>query len=290
VPTFGSLFSGIGGLDLGLERAGWSCTWQVENDEWCSRVLAKHWPDVTRFRDVHDVGADLEPVDLICGGFPCQSVSLAGRRLAQSDERWLWPEFARIVRLLRPRFVLVENVTGLLAGHGGMGDVLGDLAACGYDATWDCIPASAVGAPHLRYRVFVVAVADPDREARDGARTAGEAVRRSASLLRPGRRGGGSGSPDVADPVGIGLESVFGRGPTSPAARGSGGWWAVEPDVGRVAYGVPLRLDRLRALGNAVVPQVAEWIGGRLMELAGAVSHANASQGTGAVPATPEAS
>lgn len=141
-------------MDLGLERAGWECRWQVENNEWCQRILAKHWPDVTRYGDIREVH-DLAPVDLVCGGFPCQPVSHAGRRKGQEDVRWLWPEFARVLGDLRPRFAVVENVPGLLSR--GMGDVLGDLAALGYDAEWDCLPAAAVGAPHLRYRVFIVA-------------------------------------------------------------------------------------------------------------------------------------
>src|SRR5437764_3790463 len=113
--------------------------WQCEIDPWCQRVLAKHWPGVPRYADIRTIDDRAERVDVLAGGFPCQPVSLAGRGLAQLDERWLWPEFARLVRLLRPRYVLVENVPGLLAR--GMGDVLGDLAACGYDAEWDSIGA-----------------------------------------------------------------------------------------------------------------------------------------------------
>ena len=133
--TVGSLFSGIGGFDLGLERAGMRVVWQVENDAYCRKVLAKHWPDVPCYEDIHDCGAhNLEEVDVICGGFPCQPVSVAGKQLAQDDERWLWPEFARLVGELRPRHVFVENVPGILVR--GLGDVLGDLAALGYDAEW----------------------------------------------------------------------------------------------------------------------------------------------------------
>lgn len=158
MPTFGSLFAGIGGIDLGLERAGWECRWQVEWDEWCQRVLAKHWPDVRRYGDITAVDwSGVERVDLLAGGFPCQPFSMAGKRRGKADERWLWPEFARAIRELRPGLVLVENVPGLLAGHGGMGSVLGDLASLGYDAEWDSVPAAAVGAPHLRYRVWIVA-------------------------------------------------------------------------------------------------------------------------------------
>jgi len=157
--TVGSLFSGIGGLDLGLERAGMQVKWQVEIDDYCQRVLAKHWPDVKRYGNVQECGDNLEQVDLICGGFPCQPVSCAGQRKGDADDRWLWPEFRRIVRILRPRWVLAENVPGLLSIDAGrlFGDVLRDLAESGYDAEWDCIPAATVGAPHIRYRVFILA-------------------------------------------------------------------------------------------------------------------------------------
>lgn len=123
-PTVGSLFSGIGGFELGFERAGFEIRWQVELDDYCTAVLAKHWPEVKRYRDVRTVGShNLEPVDVICGGFPCQPVSLAGRRQVQADDRWLWPEFARLIRELRPRIAVMENVPGLLV-H-GFEDVLG---------------------------------------------------------------------------------------------------------------------------------------------------------------------
>jgi DNA (cytosine-5)-methyltransferase 1 len=148
--TFGSLFAGIGGMDLGLERAGMVCRWQVEIDDYCRRVLAKHWPDVPKYGDIREVtGGELERVDLICGGFPCQDISNAGKRAGIDGERsGLWSEYIRLVRVLRPRYVLVENVAALLGR--GIDRVLGDLAASGYDAEWDCIPAAAVGAPHLR--------------------------------------------------------------------------------------------------------------------------------------------
>src|SRR4029453_4298664 len=109
MPTFGSLFAGIGGLDLGLERAGWQCRWQVELDPLCQRVLAKHWPNVPRYGDIRTLDLErIERVDLVCGGFPCQPVSVAGKRLAQADERWLWPGFARGLPPLAPRLVPVE--------------------------------------------------------------------------------------------------------------------------------------------------------------------------------------
>lgn len=153
----GSLFSGIGGLELGLEWAGVGETvWQVEWDPWCRSILAKHWPRAERFDDVRTVGAhNLEPVDVICGGYPCQPFSTAGSRNGAEDPRHLWPEFARIVRELGPRFAVLENVAGHLSL--GFGDVLRDLAEMGYDARWFVLRASDVGAPHRRERLFCIA-------------------------------------------------------------------------------------------------------------------------------------
>lgn len=275
MPTFGSLFAGIGGMDLGLERAGWECRWQVEWDEWCQRVLAKHWPDVRRYGDITQLtGYELEPVDLVAGGFPCQPVSKAGRRKAQEDDRWLWPEYARLLRALRPPLALLENVPGLLNVNRGraFGEVAGDLAEIGYHLEWDCIPASAVGARHRRDRFFGVAYSD------DSGRFHGQAQVFTADAGLDAFRESQSGGADVADangssrrPAGSAGEEVHGPETVErPGRRGgvSRHSWAVEPDVGRVANGIPDRVDRLRGLGNSVVPQVAEWIGRRLMEVA----------------------
>jgi DNA (cytosine-5)-methyltransferase 1 len=233
----GSLFSGIGGFDLGLERTGgFEIVWQVENDPFCRKVLAKHWPNVPCYEDVHDVGAhNLEEVDVCVGGFPCQPVSVAGKRLAQDDERWLWPQFARILGELRPQYAVLENVPGLLIR--GMGDVLGDLAVLGYDAEWGIISAASVGAPHLRKRIFVVA--------------------HTASQQRDG--GDLHCGSDRSTPL---QEQFGGRSPEDQSSS----WWATEPNVGRVVDGVPARVDRLRSLGNAIVPQVAEHLFRHIME------------------------
>lgn len=257
-----SLFSGIGGLELGLERAGMTVVGQVEIDDYCRRVLAKHWPEVPRHDDVRTTVEwwQSEPrprVDVVCGGFPCQPVSVAGRRRYQDDERWLWPAMAAVIRELRPSYAVMENVPGLLVR--GMGDVLGELAAIGYDAEWDCIPAAAVGAPHLRDRWFGVAY--PDGQQHE--------IRAHAQRWK-------TASDVPADPEGerrggLGRRSrIFGQ-----AGRGQptdSGQWATEPDVGRVAHGVPARVDRLRALGNAVVPQVAEHVGRLIMTNLGEVA------------------
>ena len=153
--TFGSLFAGIGGIDLGFERAGMACKWQVEIDPYAQRVLAKHWPHVRRHDDVRTwPQSDAERVDVIAGGFPCQDISYAGKGAGLAGERsGLFYEVARIVGEMGPRVVVLENVAALLTR--GMGDVLGTLASLGYDAEWHCIPAAAAGAPHIRDRVFI---------------------------------------------------------------------------------------------------------------------------------------
>ena len=357
--TFGELFAGIGGFSLGLERAGMECKWQVEIDPYATAVLKKHWPEVPKHDDVRTFPPQGDySVDLICGGFPCQDISVAGKGAGLAGARsGLWHEFARIIGEIRPRYVLVENVAALLAR--GMGTVLGDLSTLGYDAEWHVVPASAVGAPHRRERVWIIAFrnSDSEREAGDGISDAKhgravpaqarrqparlccecdvpdaigvwDAVRGDGSPCSQGvaeRRGdagrserdsgprcagqAGQGSCDVANAEGIGRRAGLcqddaeqdghqsgdrcgyvadasggrpqGNRPARDevareslgswlAAHGSGdgvnGWWSVEPDVGRVAHGVPSRVDRLRCLGNAVVPQVVEVIGRAILD------------------------
>jgi DNA (cytosine-5)-methyltransferase 1 len=158
-PKLLDLFSGIGGFSLGLERAGFETVAFCEISPKCRHLLAHHWPEVPIFPDITTLtGEMVGPVDAICGGFPCQDISFAGKGAGLAGERsGLWREYARLVRELRPTFVIVENVSALLGR--GLGDVLGDLAALGYDAWWDCIPASAIGAPHRRDRLWLVAYA-----------------------------------------------------------------------------------------------------------------------------------
>ena len=314
--TFISLFTGIGGIDLGLERAGMRCVAQVEINDYATKVLAKHWPTVARFRDVRSVGAhNLPQADVVAGGFPCQDISNAGRRAGITGERsGLWSEYARIVRELRPRYVLVENVAALLSR--GIDRVLGDLAALGYDAEWECLPAAAVGAPHRRDRLFIVAYARSSRRWQNTRSAHGDetahAGRAAPDDHEPECHGEGDRAGQVpavvADAAIVGRRSRRTRGlnpssarqPEQPlqdvpdtdrperraltegrhvlngydagwqeaasrlsAFRATVGWgqWSIEPDVGRMAHGVPARVDRLKGLGNAVVPQVAELVG-----------------------------
>ena len=272
--TVGSLFSGIGGLDLGLERAGMRTIWFCEIDPFCQKVLRKHWPGVPIYDDVRTIGADsLVRPDVLAGGFPCQPHSLAGKRQASADERDLWGEFARLIGEFKPRWVLAENVRRLLSSEDGrfFGRVLRDLAACGYDAEWNCIPAAAVGAPHIRDRVFILAYPQVGGLERGSN---GHILHSTPSAYRKGQSAG-SGSRgcegDVADADDAGLAQrqilrCNAAAQFEAIKRGSGSDWLSEPNVGRVVDGVPSRVDRLRSLGNAVVPQVAEWIGRRIME------------------------
>ncbi|MET0668279.1 MAG: DNA cytosine methyltransferase [Methyloceanibacter sp.] len=177
------LFSGIGGFSLGLERTGGFRTVAFcEIDERKQHVLRRHWPETPIFPDVEALRGDhIEGgADVICGGFPCQDVSLAGQRAGLAGKRsGLWREFARLIGELRPRFVIVENVPGLLVR--GMDRVLSDLADGGYDAEWDCIPAAAVGAPHLRARVWILAYPSCSGDEADNPVCAG----RSELVIRP---------------------------------------------------------------------------------------------------------
>ena len=321
------LFSGIGGFSLGLERAGMETVAFVEIDEYCRKVLRKHWPEVPIYDDikkVHGVNSHangdgkselsvnegkgsrelvhgaacpscLPAVDLVCGGFPCQPFSVAGKQRGDKDDRHLWPEMFRIIQEVRPTWVLGENVAGII--RLGLDEVLSDLESADYQTQTFFIPACAVDAPHRRDRVWIVG----HSESRNGARR--------ELLLRQGKMqlGGTSGrsrtqKKDVADaidngsyregrdapePCGHGADDgiPFRRGSEDvadadrqrgrlrnpgweyaedawePSGRKEPGFWLPEPELGRVAHGVPRRVDRLRCLGNAVVPQVVEVIG-----------------------------
>lgn len=240
-----SLFAGIGGLDLGLERAGFNVVGQVEINPFCRRVLARHWPEVPRHDDVRTAPAwwrsgPRPAVHVVAGGFPCQPFSTAGLRRGTDDPRWGWPWMFDVVRALRPRFVIVENVAALLRDADAFGWLLADLADFGFDAEWSVLPACALGAPHPRERVFLVAY--PAKHDGEDQGAGSKTTRR------------------LRDEPGGGRRRTHARSPG----------WLPEPAVGRVADGVPYRVVKpeLFALGNAVVPQVAEHIG--RLALAGA--------------------
>jgi len=277
---FGSLFSGIGGFDLGLERAGMQCAWQVEIDPYCNRVLAKHWPGVKRFGDIRQIEwSTVDPVDLLCGGFPCQPHSLAGKRAGSRDERDLWPEFARAIRELKPRWVVVENVRGLLSSEAGrfFGGILRDLAGLGYDAEWQVLSAAAFGAPHIRERVWIVAYPAQQYGTFDGCSSPESGRGSSADVADTQSKRRGEAREDyehtkkrlacgsaVCNAPGEGLQNGLDQESGRSAKRNPLGqpersnWWAVEPNVGRVAHGIPHRVDRLRGL----MPQFRKWWNG----------------------------
>jgi DNA (cytosine-5)-methyltransferase 1 len=322
---FISLFAGIGGFDLGLERAGMQCVGQVEIDKKCQAVLAKHWPNVKRMGDIREVkGDEFGPVDLICGGFPCQPFSHAGKRKGEADNRYLWPEMVRVIAAVGPAWVLGENVAGIISM--ALDKVHSDLESIGYQVQSFIIPACAVDAPHRRDRVWIVAHSkhDPrcskrrieqggemgrgpsekqntmferggnaladaqgvgggprlykDRPKCNGdqssdcrenvSNSGGEGLQRSergGALYDEGSPAHGSTSEFCEDVSDDGLRSSEGQG-SSECGRSQPARWLSEPDVGRVAHGIPHRVDRLKQLGNAVVPQVVEEIGRAIMK------------------------
>jgi DNA (cytosine-5)-methyltransferase 1 len=237
--TYLSLFSGIGGLDLGLDRAGWNCVGQVEWDDYCRSVLDRHWPEVPKHDDVRTApdwwtARPRPAVRLVAGGFPCQPFSTAGLRGGTGDARWGWPWFRAVVRAVRPEYVLVENVAALLDDADAFGWMLGDLAADGFDADWTVLSACAVGAPHVRERLFLVAY--------------------PAGLIRSSRLAEVSG----------------GKGSVWPYPDGQHAWrgdpMGLETALvaARVADGLAGRM--VTAGGNAVVPQVGELVGRLIRE------------------------
>ena len=259
----GSLFSGIGFLELGLERAGLGRTvWQVERDEWCRAVLATHWPEATRYDDVCSATA-LAPVDLMCGGFPCQPFSLAGKRLSEKDSRHLWPEYARIIEEVRPKIVVAENVLGLRTS--GLRVVLADLASLGFDVEWACLAASDLGAPHVRKRIFIVAT-HPERvlvrEQQGWLGRACESARQTVARHDP--------QQDASDSNGVRrLEPALSLATQRGWAEHCG--WPLDSsslvDDGRTRRLVRGNVGRMRkALGNAVVIPCVELIGRAILQ------------------------
>ena len=272
---------------MAAEWAGFKTVLFCEKDEYCRKVLRKHWPDVPIVEDVRDVEWT-EPVTLVSGGFPCQPFSVAGKRRGKEDDRHLWPEMLRVIREVRPTWVLGENVSGFIGL--GLDTAVSDLEKEGYEVETLVFPAVAVGAPHERQRVFVVAHSLGERQQEHGR---GKSVQEAHA-------GTEHGSDDVSDSDSQGrgkqpISELRSQSQTKLGADGEGrsladtgrircetgatlgeevseesgraepdlgdqsqrteDWWSVEPDVGRVAHGVPKRVDRLRCLGNAVVPQ-----------------------------------
>lgn len=244
-----SLFAGIGGLELGLERAGMTVVGQVEIDPFCRAVLDTHWPEVPKHDDARTAArwwtaADRPPVHVVAGGPPCQPASRAGHRLGDADPRWGWPWLIDTVRAVCPRYVIVENPAALLDLDGGrpFGWILAELASLGFDADWSVLSACAVGAPHTRERLFLMAHAD---RVNGRARLGLEADERWRDRPCTVRAAGGGERSWRGDPLGL------------AAPRSAVGVVDGVPD--------PLESARVHALGNAVVPAVAERVGRYVM-------------------------
>lgn len=267
------LFSGIGGFSLGLERTGGFRTVAFcEIEPFCREILKKNWPEVPIYEDVKTISekqlsTDGITVDVICGGFPCQDISTAGRGAGLAGERsGLWFQFHRLIEEIQPRYAIIENVSALRSR--GLDQVLKSLAEIRYDAEWHCIPASAIGAPHQRDRIWIVAYPQRGRsktggicgQTENGSALSEGAATFSAQSSPP--------SSSLADTNGAQCEGrwLSRRTYQKYADTISHGWWEVEPDVGRMANGVPNQSHRLRALGNAVVPQIPEMIGRAILE------------------------
>lgn len=280
------LFSGIGGFSLGLERAGMTTVAFCEIEPFCRAVLRKHWPDVPQFEDVRKLrGEDVGPVDLVCGGYPCQPFSTAGKRGGAEDDRHLWPEMFRIISELRPTWVLGENVAGHITL--GLDEVLSDLDALGYASRAFVIPACAVDAPHRRDRVWIVANANSSRQCAgtvdaemEGAPgTSGQVVANANSQGLEGRERGELRERGTQRAIGQGGASVRNASPAisnrpfeyedeaGSARLADPSWWPSDASICRVANGVPNRVDRIKSLGNSIVPQVAEEIGRAIMRV-----------------------
>ena len=259
------LFSGIGGFLERLCPAGAFRTVAFcERDPYAQRVLRKHWPDTPIYDDVRTIPTDeLGRIDLICGGFPCQPWSVAGQQRGAEDDRDLWPVMASLIEKLRPRWVVGENVRGFINEPMGLQRSLSDLESLGYQAVPFIIPACAVDAPHRRDRVWIVAHSDsqgePDEplDGGEGSRQLGFGDVADATSERP------QGRQKTRD---ASSKRTRGGEHTQRCGNDQGPTWLPEPNVGRVAHGVPRRVDRLKALGNAVVPQVVEQIGEAILE------------------------
>ena len=261
------LFSGIGGFSLGLERAGMSTVAMCEKDPYCRKILAKHWPDLTIHEDIRNLDGRqyTKSIDLVCGGFPCQPFSVAGKRKGTDDDRHLWPEMLRVIQESRPRWVIGENVFGFV--NMALDDVQADLEREHYEVRKFLLPAVAVDARHRRDRIILIAYSNspaiwdiPERQAqgRDNLQAGRQAITPhdgSAQSLANSYCEGLEIGQGFGEHTQSELSTIERSGCEEPAV------WTPEPCVGRVADGVPNRVDRIKGLGNAVVPQLIQAIG-----------------------------
>jgi len=280
--TIGSLFSGIGGFELGLERAipNSQTIWQVEQNKYCQSILKKHWPEAIMYNDIREVNYEnVHPVDIICGGFPCQDISAAGKGagIEHGTRSSLWGEMYRLIDELRPRVAVMENVPALLWKGRGMHVVMSNLAQIGYDAEWTVVSARQFGAPHLRKRVFIVAY--PNSKRRDSRKYHEREYKNNLdkernpqkSIEQQYKRLGGIGSvcKTATDPNSERTQiQIKGKQSSKQMLRSSSQkgrtYWdqgETKSRVCRMDDGISRRMDRIKALGNAIVPQCSEYIG-----------------------------
>lgn len=259
-----SLFTGIGGLDLAAEWAGFETVGQCEWADYPTKVLEKHWPDVPRWRDIRTLTKEgfyertgLRAVDVISGGFPCQPFSVAGKRRGKEDDRYLWPEMLRVIQELRPAWVVGENVAGIVSM--ALNQVLSDLEGIGYVCQAFIIPACAVDAPHRRDRCAIVAYSNSagckKLDSPSVSTRSGVTDREYIATISDTDDGSRALRRERKLPAVEGTEGPWKNHGGGAPKHGCRERWPAEPDVGRVADGVPHRVDRLRCLGNAVVPQ-----------------------------------
>lgn len=287
-------FAGIGGFSIGLERTGKFRTAAFcEKDAFCQRVLGKRYPGVPIIEDIHDVSSDalcargVPRIDILTAGFPCQPFSKAGKRRGIHDERFLWPELFRVIADVKPRVVILENSEQIVHTHRGLvfAGILYDLFKAGYDAEWAIVPASDFGAPHIRDRIWITAY--PHRQRHHQSKTgqsAPDPKRHAATRQRKGRtkfHAVESGDQVTGDSQSVGRPPIL-RTDLKNRVQEYPGWQTAldasgdllqrleqslgEPALCGVNDGIPYRVDRLRSLGNAVVPQVVEWIGHCILE------------------------
>ena len=273
------LFSGIGGFSLGLERAGMETVAFCEIDKFCQKVLNKHWPNVPIFEDVRSLDYD-GTVDVICGGFPCQPFSVAGKQKGKEDDRHLWPAMFSLIQKYRPNWVIGENVAGLV--NMGLDDVLTDLESEGYTVRTFVIPACAINAPHRRDRVWIVGYSEHDgpltsTERGEFNKTSNNHTQGQNKASQSTGASKSANNEAMADTLREGLQGFRGfdeiiedarqKGFSRGGVGGSKEWSEIASRVCRDDDGVSNRMDRLKSLGNAVVPQIPEIIGRAIMEI-----------------------
>ncbi len=279
------LFSGIGGFSLGLESTGhFETAAFCEIEPYCQKVLKKHWPNVPIFDDIRKLkGKDIGAIDIITGGYPCQPFSVAGKQKAEQDPRHLWPEYFRLIKELRPTWIIGENVSGHVKL--GLDTVLENLESEGYSSRTFSISASSVGANHQRERIWIVANARQHGGRIESTRNK-ESIGRGSpketkwSTHTDKTRGSSERGEALANSsssrrkVRLSKEGHRKEGHTEKFDNESNrqrGWqrednWAIEPNVGRVAHGIPNRVDRLKCLGNSLVPQIPYYIGSVILK------------------------